>query len=235
MYPRRRAAAILLMIGFVAQAAYPSSPVSTDGEQEQTESAPAILRMRVLEGEGAIHTAGTRSNQPMVVVVTDETGRPVEGASVSMRLPDEAPTGLFPNGMRTEIAVTGPDGRVAIRGIQWARVAGPAQVRITANKGEARAGILSTQYITEPAGAQARRAGAESAKAPARAPARLEAPSRSKWILVAALIGGAAAGGVAAAARGGSTAPGTPVAAAPPAVTQPATTIGVPMITIGRP
>ena len=235
MYPRRPAVAILLMIGLSAQAAHPGPPVSTDGEQDQNESAPAILRMRVLEGEGAIHTAGTRSNQAIVVVLTDETGRPVEGAAVSVRLPDEGPTGLFPNGMRTEIAVTGPDGRVAIRGIQWARAAGPAQLRITANKGEARAGILSTQYITEPAGAQPRRAGVEEAKARGRAPAKLESPSRSKWILLAALIGGAAAGGVAAAAGGGRTAPGAAAAVAPPAVTQPATTIGVPLITIGRP
>ena len=224
MYSRRRAVAFLLSLGLAVQVAYPAPPVPADGGPVQTDTAPAILRIRVLEGEGSIHTAGTRSNQPIVVLLSDEAGRPVEGASVSVRLPDEAPTGLFANGMRTEIALTGPDGRVAIRGIQWARAAGPVQLRITANKGEARAGILSTQYITEPAGVRA-------APVRERPPARIEQPSRSKWILLAALIGGAAAGGIAAAARGGRATPGAP----PVAVTQPTATIGNPTITIGQP
>ena len=231
MHSRRRAVAFLLSLGLAVQVAYSVPPVPADGGQVQTDPAPAILRIRVLEGEGAIHTAGTRSNQPIIIVLTDEAGRPVEGASVSVRLPDEAPTGVFANGMRTDIALTGPDGRVAIRGMQWSRSAGPVQLRITASKGEARAGILSTQYITEPSGGQSRR-GPDPAAGPPRPTPRVEPPSRSKWILVAALIGGAAAGGVAAAARGGRTA--TPPVA-PPAVTQPTVAIGNPSITVGRP
>ena len=227
MHSRRRAVAFLLSLGLAVQVAYPAPPVPADGGQVQTDTAPAILRIRVLEGEGSIHTAGTRSNQPVIVFLSDEAGRPVEGASVSVRLPDEAPTGVFANGMRTDIALTGPDGRVAIRGIQWARAAGPVQLRITANKGEARAGILSTQYVTEPAGVRA-----APVRERERPPAQIEHPSRSKLILLAALIGGAAAGGVAAvSARGGRATPSAP----PVAVTQPATTIGSPTITIGRP
>lgn len=232
MHYRRRAVASLLSLGLALQVAYPAPPVPADGGQVQTDPAPAILRIRVLEGEGSIHTAGTRSSQPIVIFLTDEAGRPVEGASVSLRLPDEAPTGLFANGMRTEIAVTGPDGRVAIRGIQWARAAGPVQLRITANKGEARSGILSTQYVTEPAGSSQPRRGPDPAAGPPRPSINKEQPSRSKWILLAALIGGAAAGGVAAAARGGSTAPGAPPLAA---LSLPTATIGNPTITIGRP
>ena len=151
-----------------------------------------------------------------------------------MRLPEDGPSGLFANGMKTDIALTGVDGRVAIRGVQWARVAGPVQIRITANKGEARAGILSTQYVTEPAGSAQRRAVQEPAHG-TRPPARVEPPSRSKWILLTALIGGAAAGGVAAAARGGRTAPGAPPAAVSAAVTLPSATIGVPSIAVGKP
>ena len=222
---RRPAAAFVLSLGLTVQAAYSAPPVPADGGPVQADSAPAILRIRVLEGEGSIHTAGSRSTQPIVIVLTDETGRPVGGASVSVRLPDEAPTGVFLSGMRTEIALTGPDGRVTIRAIQWTRAAGPVQLRITASKGEARAGILSTQYITEPIGSQVRR-GPDSG----RTPARIEQPSRSKWILLAALIGGAAAGGVAAAARAGRTAPGAPPAAAA-VITQPSATIGNPSIT----
>ncbi len=233
---RRRAVAFLLSVGIAAQVAYPAPPVPADGGPAQTDSAPAILRIRVLEGEGSIHTAGARASQPIVISIADEAGRPVEGASVSVRLPDEGPTGVFANGMRTDIAVTGPDGRVAIRGVQWARVAGPVQLRITASKGEARAGILSTQYVTEPAGGAGRRSNPDPVKATTRPPARVEPPSRSKWILLAALIGGAAAGGVAAAARGGRTSPGAPpTVVAPPAVVIPTATIGAPTITVGKP
>lgn len=235
MHFRRRAVAFLLSLGVTAQVAYPAPPVPADGGQVQSELAPAILRIRVLEGEGSIHTAGTRSNQAIVISLTDEAGRPVEAASVNVRLPDDGPTGAFANGMRTDIALTGPDGRVVIRGIQWARLAGPVQLRITASKGEARAGILSTQYVTEPSGASQRRANPDTAKEPARVPARIEPPSRSKWILLAALIGGAAAGGVAAAARGGRTAPGAPPTVTPPAVTTPTASIGAPTISIGKP
>jgi len=234
MHYRRSAGAVLLSLGLGLHVAYSAPPVSAGGGQAQNDSAPAILRISVREGEGLIHTAGTRSNQAIVILVADETGRPVEGASVSIRLPEEGPTGLFATGMRTEIAVTGPDGRVSIRGIQWARVAGPTQLQITANKGEARAGAHSTQYIAEPSGGQARR-GADPASSPARAPARIESPSRSKWILVAALIGGAAAGGVAAAANRGSSAPGAPPSSAPPAITAPTVSIGGPIISVGKP
>lgn len=235
MQSRRRAVAFLLSLGITVQVAYPAPPVPVDGGPVQTEAAPALLRIRVLEGEGSIHTAGTRASQAIVVLIADESGRPVEGASVSVRLPDDGPTGTFANGMRTDIAVTGPDGRVAIRGVQWARMAGPVQLRITASKGEARAGVLSTQYVTAPAGGMGRGAPQDPVKATTRPPARVEPPSRSKWILLAALIGGAAAGGVAAAARGGRTSPGAPPTVAPPAVVQPVATIGAPVITVGKP
>lgn len=90
---RRRAVAFLLSVGIAAQVAYPAPPVPADGGPAQTEPAPAILRIRVLEGEGSIHTAGTRASQAIVILVADEAGRPVEGASVSVRLPDDGATG----------------------------------------------------------------------------------------------------------------------------------------------
>ncbi|MBI2685954.1 MAG: carboxypeptidase regulatory-like domain-containing protein [Acidobacteria bacterium] len=226
MLPRRRAVAFLLSLGLAVQVAYSAPPAPADGGQVQSESVPAILRIRVLEGEGSIHTVGTRSSQPIVISLTDESGRPVEGVSVSVRLPEEGPTGQFGNGMKTEVAMTGADGRAAIRGIQWSRAAGPVQVRITANKGQARAGILSTQYLTEPVSAAQRRQAD-----PAKGPSRIDRPSTSKWILLAALIGGAAAGGVAAAAKGGHSASTT----APPSLSQPTISIGNPSIAVGTP
>lgn len=233
MYLRRRAVAFLLSLGLAVQVAYSAPPVPADGGQSQPESVPALLRIRVIEGEGSIHTAGSRSSQPIVVFLADEAGRAVAGAAVSVQLPVEGPTGLFANGMRTEIVVTGADGRAVIRGIEWGRAAGPVQVRITASKGEARAGILSTLNITE-------RAGTRPAHKPAPvagpAPPSVEPaqPSRSKWILFAALAGGAAVAGVAAAARRGGVTPGG-APSGPGAISAPAASIGIPTITIGRP
>jgi hypothetical protein len=236
MYKWRSAAAHVLTFVTVARAAYPAPPAEVSGGQTQvSEAAPALLRIRIVEGDSAVHTAGSRSTQPIVVFLADETGQPVANASVSVRLPEEGPSGMFMSGLRSEVLLTGVDGRVAIRGVQWNRVAGAMAVRITASKGEARAGIISTQYLTEPAGAPARRAGGEPSS-PRSQPSVDNGP-RSKWVVVAALVGAAAAGGVAAAARGGRGA--TPASGPPPAViTQPpapTVSIGAPVITVGRP
>src|SRR5437879_5619201 len=50
---------------------------------------PAILQVRVVDGEGAVYAIGTRATRGVTVQVTDETGKPVEGASISFRLPEE--------------------------------------------------------------------------------------------------------------------------------------------------
>ena len=43
----------------------------------------AILQIRVIEGEGAVHLPGSRSSRPITVEITEETGKPVAGAAVS--------------------------------------------------------------------------------------------------------------------------------------------------------
>lgn len=112
----------------------------------------APLRIRVVEGEAGRHVSGTRSARPLTVVVTDETGNPVRGAAVSFHLPEEGPSGLFFNGLRTEVAATDERGRAAPRGIRWNRVPGALQIRIAASKEQARAHIVSQQYVTESGG-----------------------------------------------------------------------------------
>src|SRR5579872_1117432 len=99
----------------------------------------AILQIRVVEGDGAVHTAGSRSTRPFSVEVTDETGRPVEHVAVSFHLPDEGPGGAFPNGLHTEVAITDGAGHAAVRGIQWNRLPGRFQIRIVASYEQTRA------------------------------------------------------------------------------------------------
>ena len=86
---------------------------------------PAMLKVTLVEGEGAVYPAGSRATRGVTVKVTDETGRPVEGATVSFSLPSDGPGGVFASGARTEIATTHADGGAAVWGMQWNRMPGP--------------------------------------------------------------------------------------------------------------
>ena len=182
----------------------------------------AILQIRVIEGEGAVHIPGSRSTRPLTVEVTDETGKPVEGAAVSFHLPEEGPGGVFANGLRTEVAVTDSHGHASVHGLQVNRAPGAFQIRIVASKEQGRAGMMSLQYITEPGSGE---------------PAATAGSSHGyrKWIVVALLAGGGAAAGILAAGKSGS----APAPAAPSPQPTPVPTItltiGVPTITVGKP
>jgi hypothetical protein len=177
----------------------------------------AILQIQVTSGEGAVHTPGARDPRGIAVVVTDETGRPVEGAAVSFHLPDQGPSGTFVNGLHTEVAVTDDRGRAAAHSIEFNRVPGRFEVRIVASKEQARAGTVSFQYIagTSPSGTAAAdvKGGGHHRK--------------KKWMIVAAVAGAGAAGGVLALTRSG--------AAQASAESTTTLTIGPPSITVGKP
>jgi hypothetical protein len=180
-------------------------------------SASVIVQLKVVEGEGSVYRTGTRATRGLTVLVTDETGKPVENAAVSFRLPDEGATGLFSSGLRTEVVMTAANGRATVWGMQWNKIPGPVEIRVTTVKDQARAGIVSTQYLSD---AIAPKAGGEGTFSTSH-------KSRTKWVLIAAAAGGAAAG----LAFGRSK--GTTAAAASPASTS--ISIGSPSIVIGHP
>src|SRR6202161_187540 len=107
----------------------------------------ASLQIKVLEGEGAAHPAGAHISRPLTVQVTDDMGHPVAGAAVSFQLPPEGPSGLFSNGLRTDLVLTDASGRASVHSMQLNRTAGQFRVRITVVKEQSRAGAVSTQYI----------------------------------------------------------------------------------------
>jgi hypothetical protein len=176
----------------------------------------AILQLQVIEGEGAVQTVGTRSSRPITIQVTDETGKPVEGAAVSFRLSDEDP-GIFRTGLKTEVLVSGKDGRVSVWGIEWGRTPGPVKIRVTAAKDQARAGTLISQYLTESAAAVA--------AGPVGSP---RAKSSGRWRLIAVVAAGIAGGVLAAGITGGE-------GASAPGPTGPTVQVGLPTISIGKP
>jgi hypothetical protein len=125
------AAHLLFVLGFAALSLAALLPLSAADD-------PAGLNIRIVEGEGQAYALGSRATRGITVQITDDIGRPVDGATVTFRLPEEGPSGTFANGSNTEIATSHADGRVNAWGMQWNRTAGPFEVRITASKGGVR-------------------------------------------------------------------------------------------------
>jgi hypothetical protein len=177
---------------------------------------PSILLIRIVEGEGAVYAIGSRATRGVTVQVTDETGKPVDSAAVVFRLPEDGPSGTFSSGMRTEVVTTSADGRANVWGMQWNRMTGPLEVRITAAKGQARAGTVCGLYLSN----------ALVSSEPRQSKVGGWRNHKKIWIGV----------GIAAAAFAGTAAVssrGTPSAAAAAGVNAPQ--IGTPSIIIGKP
>jgi hypothetical protein len=175
---------------------------------------PTTLQIHVIEGEGVAYPVGGRATRGVTVRVTNETGKPVEGASVSFRLPEEGPSGTFSSGSRTEIATTKADGTASAWGMQWNRTEGPFEIRITAGKGSVHAGTVCAVSLSKTT--------AESDSA-----SNVKISKSHKWVWIALAVAGAAGAAVAAKSLGSSA---TPIG---PAVTP--TSIGLPTIVIGHP
>jgi hypothetical protein len=146
---------------------------------------------------------------------------------VSFHLPGEGATGTFPNGLRTEVATTDAGGRASVHGLQVNRIGGRFQIRIVASKEQARAGIVSFQYVAETAAAVRRPAVADSSTAATPAPRAASAGGHKKWLIVAAVVAGGAAAGALGATRSTASTP-APAPPAPPS-------IGAPTIVVVKP
>jgi hypothetical protein len=183
----------------------------------------SLLQIRVVEGEGAAYLPGSRS-PGLTVEVTDELGKPVAGAIVSVRLPDDGPGGSFANSLATEIVTTGANGRATTSPVRWNRLTGPVELRVTAVKGRLRAGTVATCQLSEKMAA--RRAAGPFFEPFAPTGHASGGKGRLKWIVIG--IAASALVGVGAAIAGGSHSSGT----SPAATT---VQIGSPTITVGKP
>jgi len=175
-----------------------------------------IVQLQVVEGDGATYQPGSRATRGLTVLVTDEAGQPVNMASVSFRLPDQGASGTFNTGLRTAVVTTGPDGRASVWGMQWNKTPGPVEIRITAVKDQARAGIISTLHLSENGTPTA--GGTGEFKAP---------HGGHKWIWLVAAAAAAGGGAFAFMRSQGSSSSTNPADAA--------LNIGAPSITIGHP
>lgn len=179
-------------------------------------NASVIVQLKVVEGEGAVYRTGARATRGLTVLVTDEAGQPVPGASVSFSLPDSGASGVFASGLRTEVVTTDVNGRASVWGMQWNKTAGPMEIRITAVKDQARAGIVSTQYLNDTVIPQAGGEGTFKASH----------SGKTKWFLIAAGVAGGAAAGFLLGGSHGAAASTTPAATL---------SIGTPSIIVSHP
>ena len=181
-------------------------------------NALVIVQLRVVEGDGVTYRTGARATRGITVLVTDEAGRPLDMASVSFRLPDQGASGTFNSGLRTEVVTTGPDGRASVWGMQWNKTPGTVQIRIAAIKEQARAGLISTQFLSD---SVAPTAGGEGV---------FKASHKGhKWLWIAGIAGLAAGGAGYAMLRS----QGSPPSSSNPAVV--GLSIGAPSIIVGHP
>jgi len=176
--------------------------------------AAAILQIRIVEGEGAVYAVNSRATRGLTVQVTDETGRPVAGAAVSFRLPESGPGGSFNGGLKADVVLTSADGRATVWGMRWNASPGPVEIRITAAKEEARAGTVTSVYLSDKVAPASGGTGHFTAS-----------HSHKKWLLIGAAIAAAAVGGFALSGHSSSASTSGNVPLPPQ--------IGTPTITVG--
>jgi hypothetical protein len=182
-------------------------------------NASVIVQLRIVEGDGVTYRVGTRATRGLTVLVTDEDGHPVNMAAVSFRLPEQGASGAFNSGLRTEVVTTGADGRASVWGMLWNKTPGTVEIKITAVKDQARAALVSTQYLSDTAVAKAGGEGGFTASH----------KSGHKWIWLTAL-GGLAAGGGAFAYIHSQSSPNPASSAAVAGLN-----IGAPSVIVGHP
>lgn len=220
----RKTVCALLAAGMLARAAEVSFEMSSRRGDYFDAAAPiassaAILHIRFVEGDGAVYAAGTRSARGLTVLITDETGKPVEAATVSFKLPEDGPGGTFGSGGKSEVITTRADGLATVWGMRWNKTSGAFQIKVTAAKGQARAGAISNQFLSD--AITARQSGIGSYPEQRR--------FLNKWMIIALVAAGVIGGGLAVGALRGSSSSSNAVSPVVP------TTIGPPSIVVGGP
>lgn len=182
----------------------------------QTAASIAIV---VVAGEGAINNVNERVTRDVIVLVEDQSHKPVTGAAVSFFLPNEGPGGTFPNGTNSLTTTTNEQGRAAARGIQFNNQAGPMPIRVSASyAGRTASLIINQSNVLTGTSSVGRGIGGGAGGGMSKT---------TKILIIGAIAGAGAAAGLVLGGRGSSS---TPAAAPLPTITL---TPGV--VTVGGP
>jgi hypothetical protein len=179
--------------------------VSAQAPTPEQEATTSMLKIQVVEGEGAINNIRLHRAKVPVVRTVDDHNQPLSGVAVTFLLPVMGPGGEFPGNIRELALQTDEKGEAAGNGLVPNQMVGKFQIRVAASYRGERADAVINQTNAEPGGAAN--------------------GGSSKKILLIAVIGGAVAGGVALAASrgssssggGGSTSPSQPAGPQNPA------------------
>jgi hypothetical protein len=91
------------------------------------------IHIVVVEGEGAINNTRSHTSHDPVVEVSDESNKPVEGASVTFQTPGSGASAEFGDGIRSFVTQTDSKGDAVGRGLRPNTIAGPFEIRVTAS------------------------------------------------------------------------------------------------------
>lgn len=149
-------------------------------QAEGIRAAP-LLRVVVLEGDGAINNVRTHRAHDLVVQVRDGDDMPVAGGTVIFQAPITGAGITFSNGQKTFIMPTDSSGKAVARGLRPNSTAGSYEIRVSAAFKLETASATITQINASPSEGRS-----------------------SKKLLLVGLAAGAVAGGVFAASHGGT-------------------------------
>lgn len=130
----------LLCGTLVAQPLWSQS--APDAANSSGNAAPIRLQIKVLTPVPLTEPAGALSANRVAVQIVDPWGMPVPRATVSFRLPEAGPGGVFLNGLSTEVAIADAEGKASVQGFDWRPEAGSTFLHVVAAYGEVRAGAM---------------------------------------------------------------------------------------------
>lgn len=108
------------------------------------------LRVEVLEGEGSINNIRELLARQPVVRVTDQAGKPIFGASVTLATPAMGASAIFVDGSNQAILVTNERGIARVDGMRPNNIVGSFEIRVTASFAGRRATARITQTNAAP-------------------------------------------------------------------------------------
>jgi hypothetical protein len=114
------------------QQAAPPPPAINQAQMPQADDQPPF-HITVIEGEGAINNIHQQVNRAATVVVEDENKNPLSGVAVTFFLPNDGPSGLFPNGSRVLTVFTDDKGIATSRTVHFNNLVGIMPIRVSAS------------------------------------------------------------------------------------------------------
>lgn len=199
-----RQAVVMALVGSLLVGSLPAPA------QQRSEG---LIKITILQGEGSLNNIKRKMAQAPVVEVKDESGRPVEGASVVFALPFAGPSGKFADGQRTYTAKTDGQGRASAGSFTPNEIEGRLNINVTATAGERKASIVVPQSNTLAGGI-----GTEAGR------------SFPRWLLGLGVTGGATTALIVARRGSGGGGSSTPTPSAPVP-----TTITIGSVSVGGP